>query len=421
MAKAKRNLKTHPKVRDQEDTSTFTDPSREDQIGGPDAGRSEVVSVFDNQETVDTIGVDQNSDGEGDARSMAREEGDAGADSGEDHSRRVRVAQPQRGNGNAGAAGGDDDYSQRVRKRLARERAVVNRERTLREQTQRQLTEERAARQELTERLDRIERSQAEVTGNADVKGLQSQIDALIPQIASATESGDTKKALELQIKLGDLQGDLKIRKYELQQQAKKVTSRTTTQATAATTADVSVIDPAAAESAARFKKANRHWWNRNASKDAREDAVRIDAEILGELDEGDLDFERYSDEHWEEVARRLHKVYPQLELQDLDGEAYEFDDEEEDQDMNNGRGDRRQNTGQRAAPGMRGANQTGRRQTTEVDLARRGKVELNENDFNTMRLFKMDPNNPVDKKYFAKEKARSILSGERQAQRGNR
>lgn len=426
MAKAKRNLKTHPKVRDEDDTSTFTDPSRQDQIGSADAGRSEVVDVFGKEETIDTGSVDLDSSTEGDARSMAQEDGSGGDTGGSAVSSTqrgadadTRVARGSRGQSQRGDGDGDDTYSRSVRKRIARERALVNRERTLREQTQRELAEERTARTALTERLDRIERAQTEVTANADVKALQAQIDALIPQIATATEVGDTKKAFELQIKLGDLQGDLKIRKYELAQQARQATTQQRQTATTQATDTTSEVDPAAAESAERFKRANRHWWNRSANKSARDDAITIDREILDELRAGELDFEPYSDEHWEEVARRLHETYPDLEIQDLDGVAYEFG-EDEGEPMNNGR-DQRQNGRRAGNPGTRGAQQTGRRNTTEADLARQGKVTLNESDFNTMRLFKMDPNSPTDKKYFAKEKMRSILSGERQAERGNR
>jgi hypothetical protein len=411
MAKARRNLKTHPKVRDEEDTSTFVDPSREDQPSGTVSGRTEIVDVFGKEETVDTGAVDLDSAAEGDARSMASEDGETARVAEPAVARAVTPARTQ----TRGDEGDEDrNYSRAVRKRVARERALVNRERALREQVQAQLAEERAARQATEERLDRIERAQTEVAGSSDVKALQAKIEALIPQIAAATEAGDTAKALTLQMQLGDLQGDLKLLKYDLAQKQRQASVRPPTPATPA--ADTpSDVDPEAAASAERFKKANRHWWNRSANKEAREDAVTIDREILEELRTGDLDFEPYSDEHWEEVARRLHESYPNLELQDLDGVAYDFEGEE----MN----DRTQ--ARRPPPargnGTRGAPQTGRRTQTEADLARAGKVTLNEEDFNTMRLFKMDPNKPEDKKYFAKEKMRSILTGERQAQRGER
>lgn len=423
MAKAKRNIKTHPKVRDEQDTDTFVDPSREDQLNVSDTGRSEMVDVFATDQGANAGGVDMDSAVEGDGRGMSQE-GEADAGDSDRNTGSVRSAtQGDAGRGSTGAADAGDDYSTRVRKRISRERALVNRERNLREQTQRELAEERSARQALTERLDRIERAQTEVTGNADVKALQSKIDALAPQIAAATEGGDTKKALELQIQLGDLQGDLKILKYDLQRKAEvaRVQSAQSQQAATQRATDTTVqVDPEAAESAERFKRANRHWWNRSGNKQARDDAVTIDVEVLGDIRNGELDFQPYSDEHWEEVARRLHESYPNLEIQDLEGAAYQFDEEGEGDDMNQRGNGRQQQRRSIPTPPMRGAQQNGRRTQTEVDLARNGKVTLNEKDFNTMRTFKMDPNNPTDKKYFAQEKRRSILNGERQSG-GNR
>jgi hypothetical protein len=444
MAKAKRrNVKTHPKVRDEEDTDTFVDPSREDQTAGnPDAGRTEVVNIFGGDEVVDTGTVDMNSQAEGDARSMAQEEGsDGGNDVGGNDSRqRADVAQRARSNADsrqegrngdsrrsARGDGGEDDgaYSQRVRKRVARERALVNRERALREATQRELGEERAARQQLAERIARIERAQTEVTGHADVKALQTEIAGLAPQIAAATEAGNTSQALALQIKVGELQSKLAVLEYDLRQkQAAAAANPGRQEQTQERRTDTSSeVAPEAAASAEAFKKANRHWWNRSANRNARDDAVTIDREILEELRTGDLDFEPYSDEHWEEVARRLHQTYPDLELQDLDGEAYQFDEEENENVDERGGGRRNTQQQQRGRSPTGAPGQNGRRNQSTLDMARRGQVVLDQEDFNTMRTFKMDTNDPVAKKYMAKEKARSILTGARTSgdSRGNR
>jgi hypothetical protein len=227
-----------------------------------------------------------------------------------------------------------------------------------------------------------------------------------------------------LQVKLGDLQGDLKLLKYDLQKKAEAArasSSQRTQQQGTERTDTTTEVDPAAAASAEAFKKANRHWWNRSANKTAREDAVTIDAEILAEIQAGELDFDPYSDEHWEEVAKRLHKSYPHLEIQDLDEVAYDFGDKEgEVQQRGNGRNGR-QEQGGRSPTGA--PSQNGRRNQSTLDMARRGQVVLDEEDFNTMRTFKMDPNDPEQKKYFAKEKLRSILTGQRQGadSRGNR
>lgn len=406
-------------------------PDRPDRNLGDDPGRVEVVDVFGKEDvTVDTgtgtddMGVDHNSSGEGDARSMASEgEGDAGTRDGDGAS---RIATRRQVRATGGDDSGDGSYSERVRKRIARERGVANRERTLREQTQRQLAAERTARQAQDERIARLERASTEVAGNADAKAIEGKIEALKPQIAAAMEAGETAKVLELQDKLADLKADLRILQYDLKQKqraAETSSSRTTTQAAAEET---TTEDPVIKNLVDSFVKANRHWWNRTANKDARADAISIDKEILAELAAGELDFEKYSDEHFAEMAARLHETYPDLEIQDLEGQPYEFDEESDDvNDQDGGRGNRgdsrqQQRAGGRGAAPVNRMGHNGRRGPTELELARQGKVTLDQKDFQTMRLFKMDPNNPTDKKYFAKEKMRSVLSGQRSAE-GNR
>lgn len=431
MAKARRNLKTHPKEQGEE-SDGFTPPDTGRDVD--DSAGSEVVDVFgkDTTITLDTSNVDQNSADEGDARNARSEEDDGPSDGG---ARPARSVQPPARNGRSNDRGNDEDadFSRRTRQRIQRERAVANRERTLREQTQAQLAEERTARIAQDERLARIERAQSDIAGNADVKSLETQIQTLLPQITAATEAGETAKALTLTVKLGELQGDLKLLKYDLKKkqehaEAERARAATTRAAAPVVAENAGHPDPAARESAERFKTANRHWWNRNANQAIREDTVTIDAEVLADIDSGELDFDRYSAEHWDEVAKRLHKTYPDLEIQDLEGVAYEFDDEGNDMDRDdrnddrrngaNGRqsGNRRQTNQRSTAPVSRMGN-SGRRAPSELQLAQQGKVTLTDQDRAEMRVFKMDPNNATDKKYFAKEKLRSILNGTRSAQ----
>lgn len=414
------------------------------------SGNVEVIDVFGNADTVDTgsggddAAVDMNSATEGDARSMASEGGDADGGTGADRTdadgrgtrsdaRGDRTARARP----AGARGGDADdddvssFSRRTQSRIRRERALVNRERALREQVQQQLTDERAARVAQDERIAALERTSSEITANADVKSLEAQILALTPQIAKLIEDGNTLEAVKLQSKLGDLQSDLKLLKYDLTQKQNaanldRTRQRQESRQTANTTA---VVNPEVADLVNQFQKANRHWWNRTANREAKEDAITIDKEILVEITAGELDFEPYSDEHFEEIASRLHESYPGLEIQDLEGQPYEFGDTDED-DMTDTQGRRnggnnarqqggRQNKGRGAAP-VRNMGQGGRKGPNEVEMARQGRVVLDDDDRATMRTFKMDPNDPVAKKYFAREKARSIVTGARHSG-GNR
>lgn len=436
MAKRKaRNLKTHPRVAGENDANDgFMPPDRPDVISRSEAATDPAAEVVDVLGT-DRAGVVKVRDSEGDEDGLETTQGShverrgetaepAPARRAEREDRAVRQrAAPQDEEG-----GEDDDraYSRRVQKRIARERAIVNRERTLREQAQRELGEERTARQELSERVLRIEREGKVVAANTDVKALESQIEALVPQIAAATEAGDTAKALSLQIKLGDLQGDLKVLKFELklrgenarivEENERRERERREAAAKRGAPAAEDGLTDEERRAAAKFPRVNRRWWNSDA--DAKEAALAIDAEILEELDAGDLDFDKYSDEHFEELAQRLHEEFPELEIRDLDREPYQFDDQAQDlEDRGGARGARRgarvsnnqRQNGNRAPQGRLGSE---RRVANEVEMARQGRVVLTEDDFKEMRVFKMDPNNPEHKKAFAKERARTILAG---------
>ncbi|PYX86657.1 MAG: hypothetical protein DMG70_00225 [Acidobacteria bacterium] len=433
-AKRKRNLKTHPRIRGEGDPNDdFMPPDRPDRIAeseAPDDQHSEVID-FSKTEVIDTGDVDQRGEippSQVERRGEADEPAPARREEREDRASRRR-AEPE----------GDEDqddrrgYSARVRKRIARERAVVNRERALREQTQKELTDERTARAELAERILKIERSTTRVAADADVKALEAQIDALKPQITAAVEAGETARALELQIKLGDLQADLKVKKYDLTLRAQN----------AAVVEESERKQRAAAEAAAKrgaapagdvppehklrgneFIRANRHWWRRD--KEAQQTAQELDAEILADIADGAVEFEAYSDEHFEELAERLHEVYPDIEICDLDKEPYDFGDQDQTQGdrARDARGARVANGNQRgngARPGNsrtpQGRLGTERQRASELEMARQGKVVLTAEDFKEMRIFKLDPNNPEHKKRFAQERARTLLASAGEAQ----
>lgn len=430
MAKAKRNLKTHPK--NDGDPESYVAPDRPELLGDRSDESPVVIDIMAKPgkgevAAEDDAGVDRDSADEGDGATAARE-GDDGQ-----NGDRGRTRSDARGSGRSARGGGsqgdDDDtsYSRKVRQRVARERAVANRERVLREQTQKQLTDERAARAATEERLARLERAQTDIAGNADVKAIEGKIEALKTPLAAAVEAGETAKVLDLQMKIGDLQSQLAVLKYDLKKQQEAATAAAAAARGRAATDTGAVTDRRAGNAVAKvtsdeFIAANKHWWRRTKNQEAKQDCIDLDNVILDELEAGDLDFEEYSDEHFEELARRLHKEHPDLELCDLEGEPYNFD-ENDGEDMNErdrrgqgGRNDQRRQSGGRSPTG--GIGKGGRRGPTEVDLARRGQVRLGQEDFNQMRVYGLDPKDPLAKKYFAKERARSILTDD---SRGNR
>lgn len=434
-AKRRRNLKTHPRVRGEDDPNdNFLPPDRPDQVAESESANDphgEVID-FSTADTVIDTGARKDKDDEGERPpSQVERRTDAAEPAPPRRQEREDRASRRQARTDEGTQDEDDrrSYSRSVQKRIARERAVVNRERALREQTQKQLAEERAARQELAERVLKVERAGTKVAADADVKAIKAQIEALKPQIASAVEAGETAKALDLQIKLGDLQADLKVKEYDLTlraQNAAQVEENERKQRAAAEAAAKrgaragdGELPPEQSARGNEFIRANRHWWRRE--KEAREAAIELDLEILDDIKEGDLDFEPYSDEHFEELAERIHEAYPDLEICDLDREPYDFRDQVDDKQGDRGargarvangnqRGSARQANGNRAPTGRLG---TSRARQSEAELARQGKVVLTEEDFKEMRIFKMDPNNPEHKKRFAQERARTILAAE--------
>lgn len=412
--------------------------------GDDDAGEPETIEVFSDKEPLairdagDATRVADANDNERSPEVQSREaeredrdsrgSGDA-ADAGRGTGR-ARVANTDR---DAGGADEDRGYSRRVRARIQRERATANRERALREQTQRDLKEERAARVAQEERIGRLERATQEVTGNSGVKDLERQIADLRPQIAAAMEAGDTAKTLELQDRQGDLKAKLEVMKYDLtlkaraaevQAAARAKEAGRTAAGTAATGADDPADDPEVKAAVDAFVTANRHWWNRSKFKDAKADCINIERELRAEIRNGDHDFDAYSEEMWEELATRLHKEWPELELCDADGQDYTFDEDGEQDNVNqrdrngrNGQNDRGRNDTRGTSP-TGGIGKGARRQPSPVDLARQGKVTLTQEDFKQMRTYGLDPNKADDKKYFAKERMRTLLTQDRRGDR---
>jgi hypothetical protein len=425
---AKRNSKTKPPQRSQrvygetDADDSFVPPDRVDQVAlsESDDRPGETIDFRTGDTTVDPPPAEGADDVDDDVVPLTERPRPRSQEDRNQERTQQRPEPRQRQ-----ARGDDDGLSRKVQKRVARERAIANRERTLREQAEAKLREERVARQATDDRLLRIERTQAQVEANGDVKSLQAQIDALAPQIATAVEAGNTKEALAAQIKLGELQASLAVLKQDLKYRSMDADRRTREEEEArrrgagAPPVDTSrQIHPGQmAENIERgneFKRANRHWWRKNA--EARDASVEIDKEILQDIQDGVLEFEPYSEEHFDEMAERMHEDFPDLELCDLEGEPYQFDEDQNDQGGNARREARvQQNNGRRGngsgrPPQGRDGSVRGGRQMSEVEMARRGQVNLTPEDFKEMRTFKLDPNNADHKKAFAKERARTIL-----------
>jgi hypothetical protein len=166
---------------------------------------------------------------------------------------------------------------------------------------------------------------------------------------------------------------------------------------------------------------------------------VELDKELRAEVSDGKLDMEEYSDEYFAELSARLKDLYPDLDVRGVDGERIEAEPDDVDRDARNrdddrderGRGRERDERGRdrdvrRPAPrrhpaGNMGSGDRRRGNSDARTLAEQGRVRLTPADHAQMREYGLDPNSPKDKKAFAKERMRTILSEGREPQRGSR
>jgi hypothetical protein len=413
--KTARNAKTHPKPQGDGGPDEFVPPDRPDRPEPTaSAADPELVSVIDrgNPEPVSIVAGDDDAPAAAPARAAAAANPDA-----EPPVRQAR-ARP--------APESDDDEDRRTaqvsretRARIARERAARNREEALRKRAEAQLAEERAARQATEARLGKLERATQEVAANADLKALESRIKDLESRAQAAAADGDTAKAMSLTIELADLKADYKFLKADLERKAREPepAARAAAAAPAAAAAadaggqplSADELDPYTAEQTGLFKEANGHWWGKHAYQEAMEDAVVFDKQILRGINAGRFDFEPYSEEHFEALAKKLQQAHPDLEINDLSGEPYQFEEED---DVDGNRNDRgRQTPAPRGRAPVGQARSSGRREVTAAELARRGQYTLTDEDRQTMRVFGLDPNKAEDKKAWAKERIRTIMT----------
>lgn len=398
----KRSRAAKQAIEEQTSGEGFTPPDRPDQIltGGEGAEEIDIFAKDDNREK-DRDPPPASIDDERAPAVESRETHDTDPDE-----RPIKRREPR-----ASRRESDDDtYSKAVRRR-------INREYALRVRAETRLEQERTARQQLEQRLAQLERMQHDAQEQASLRDIEAKIKEVAAKLAEAKESNDTAREVELQVELADLQG----KKSALQAKLEHARQERAQAPDAGAREETDHDRPTRGRSA-EWVRAQRRWWNTARWKDARADAITHDTTILQEIDDGELDFEPYSDEHFEELSRRLKADYPDLEIRTLDGDLFEDVDPDDDDDYRSERMrkrrdddlddvyDRQRGADRRRAPMGGLGGREGRRERNEVEMARRGKVTLTEDDFATMRVFKLDPNNPEHKKYFARERARTLL-----------
>lgn len=389
----------------------FIPPDRADQIPNEDDDRPTVIQVKDLSEGLEVIEDEEREERE------ERREGAADDDDAPDSFEDDEEGEEDDTRGRNGRGRGR--YSKRVRARINRERTLTSQERLRADNA------ERRAKQ-MEERVAKLERVSTEVEGSQQVKELEAKIASMKEELKQAIEKGDTTVQLDLTIKMGELQGDLRVAKRDLEDAKRKQLAdeeerkKTREQEDAAAAAGGNDAGEGGGD-AQEWIGANKTWWGKPRYARQQQMAVNLDKEILAEIAEGELDVEKYSDEHFEILNERLAKLYPDLPLHNADGEPYEEGAEDEANMNNRDRNDRRdtRSSGRRPPVGGQGTGRNGRRQVSEADLARQGKVRLSEGDFTQMRMYGLDPKNAEHKKRFAKERMRTILTDERRAERG--
>lgn len=384
---------------------------------GTDDERDVVVDLNKQDEIVDTNGDKDDSDKDkGREASKAVSEESRGepveeraAPRGEDEED-VRGDRETRNRGES-----SEDYSRRVQAR-------INRERALRIRSDHRVDEVSAENRELRDRLARVERRQNAQTvsedGKKKVADLQKEIDAITVQLKAVMEAGETAKQLELQVALQEKIGDKKLLEQRIADQAQRATQDAGQPGREEHEEEASPEEQRIKRNTSRWQESNRKWWNLKRFSDVKADAIEIDKDIRQEVRNGDLDMEEYSDEYFDLLSTRLKKLYPELDVRSVEGDVVEGEQDDVDPRRGTPENDRSELQRSAARPrrpagGDMGTRDRRRDNGDDRTMAGRGKVKLTQADFATMRTFGLDPQNQDHTKRFARERMRTILTGD--------
>lgn len=278
------------------------------------------------------------------------------------------------------------------------------------------------------ERIAKLERAGDEKGITATIAQLEAKIKEITTQLAAAKEAGNTTEDLALTIKLGEVQGELALARRDLQ--VAKARPAVDPGAADNRGAGDDKEDDKRPEIVEDWMTANRRWWNLPSAEALRKAAVVLDNQIREEIRDGELDIDEYSEAHMDELTMRLADEQERLgldfEIRDFEGEVF-IPEEEPDPSADRERGERHataangrdkgndvrgRDRGTRRAPqGGMGGRDGRRGAQSDLELAKQGKARLTDEDYEQMRIFKLNPNDPEVKKRFAKERVRTILT----------
>lgn len=265
-------------------------------------------------------------------------------------------------------AGDDDKFSRKFQARLEREQRAKRRERQLREATE-------------TENVQ-LKRQLAKSTAAAtkDTKeSLDRQINAIEQNLEQAIEKADTK----LQVRLTSDLTDAKARRIAADYGPAPIPGQDDEPGTSTT--------PVRAQLAQEWKDGHSDWYARSGFERHTRIANRIDKEVHA------AGFDPSEEDYFEELDKRLKKAIPDV----FDTVGKTGDDDADSERLLPRSRDKGRSPVAPAGDGSR----------TQRQVVQTGKVELNEDDFVSMRKFGLDPNDPAVLKEFAKNR-RQLLAG---------
>lgn len=319
-----------------------------------------------NEDEPVTIDLDASSKDDGITRTPADDA--AGDDAGNDDSiqfdnLRSAVADEQGADADAASkTGEDDEYSKKVKARIQREQRAKRKERTRGDFWENQ------ARQLAKDSYEQDKRSAERVIEQADSAIEQTQAD-----LEEAIEGGKTKDQVRLTMRLTDLkaeriQAEVSLDHLSPDGNVQPFDDKVTPEGGKSTT---SLAD--------QWMDDRGDWYGANGFERQTRLANRLDKEVYADGYRPD------NADYFEELDRRIKEKEPKL-YEELDATA--DDDTGTDDEPERGRG--------KSVVAPVGGNETRRQRTSS------SKVELTPEDFDTMRQFNLDTNDPDVLKEFA-------------------
>jgi len=267
-----------------------------------------------------------------------------------------------------GDKGGGDKFSRKFQKRLSREQRA-------KQAAQNEAKELRARLESMEKRINGIEKSHSQ----ADISKMESDLQAVEQQLEEAVERGETKDQIRLTKKLAELQADFKI--------AKKLSELDDDSDSGKPSGKPESGSDDGNPYAKDWMDRHADWYGRKGFERQTRLVNRLDKEIFND------GYDPSEEDYFEELDRRLKEKAPEL-FEDEDPAPPKKRNRGHPPVAPTGSGDDRPTSGKRTGLGS--------------------KVRLDERDFEVMRNFGLDTNDPEALKEFARSKRETQMQEDR-------